>query len=115
MVKKALVTMMAAGTLSVPLAGVAWGDPSDPNGNGIGAGGVPGKAAGILQQNGVPVVGHVTPGAGAAGPVSIPGTSDIAKLPGSIPDNFAPFGVPNPGAGVKALTPGCVNGSVGCQ
>ena len=55
MIKKALVTVMAAGALSVPLAGVAWGgpDPSDPN---VGSGGVPGKAAGgCVQQSGVRV------------------------------------------------------------
>ena len=114
MIKKALVTVMAAGALSVPLAGVAWGGPDPSHPNGIGSGGVPGKAAGILQQNGIPVVGNVTPGAGNDGPVSIPGFRDIAKLPGSVPDS--PFlGVPNPGSGVRAITPGCANGSLGCQ
>ena len=112
MIKNALVTVMAAGALSVPLAGVAWGDPSDPNGDGIGAGGVPVKIAQVLEQHGGPVVDKVIPGTGF-GP-NIFGTSDIAKLPGSVPDTLAPIGVSNPGSVVLAVTPGCVNGSLGC-
>ena len=45
MLKKLFVTAAAATAMSIPLAGVAWSDPADPgdpNGNGIGAGGVPG-------------------------------------------------------------------------
>jgi hypothetical protein len=119
MIKKALIAAIAAGALSVSLAGVAWADTPDTDGAGIGAGGVPVKAERILEQNGVPVVGKVTPGAGSdrsvAGIPDIPGVSDIASLPGSVPDVYSSFGAPNPGALVKAITPGCASGSLGCQ
>ena len=119
MIKKTLVAMIAAGALSVPLAGVAWGDPgpSDPNGNGIGPGGVPEKIAKVLEQQGVSVVGNVPPGTGNDSPgVTIFGNSDIAKLDGSVPDNLRPGGIPNAGAVVRAVTPGCdVNSSIGCR
>jgi hypothetical protein len=119
MLKKLIVTVMAAGALSVPLAGVAWGDPdpTDPNGNGIGTGGVPGKIASVIKEQGVPVVGKVTLGTGNDDTpgVTIIGTSDIAKMPGSVPDFTTSIaGVRSPGAVVKAVTPGCVNGSLGC-
>jgi hypothetical protein len=67
MIKKLLVTAIAAGALSVPLAGVAWaappndpGQPGDPGANGQGP-------------------------AGFGGP---PGTvfRGVAKGPGSVPD-----------------------------
>jgi hypothetical protein len=42
--KKFIGAVVAPGALSIPLAGVAWGDaPTDPgsNGHGVGAGGIP--------------------------------------------------------------------------
>ena len=42
MLKKLIVTVIAAGALSVPLAGAAWADPPDePGSHGVGAGGIP--------------------------------------------------------------------------
>ena len=41
MLKKLFVTAAAAAAVSVPLAGVALADTGDPNGNGLGQGGVP--------------------------------------------------------------------------
>ena len=72
MLKKLMVTVIAAGALSVPLAGVAWGDPpTDPgaNGDGVGAGGIPR----VLGDN-----------SGGADPIP-PGSvlSDIAPATGS--------------------------------
>jgi hypothetical protein len=113
MLKKLLVGVIAAGALSVPLAGVARGEPADPDGNPIGPGGVPGKISRIVQEQGAPVEGNVPPGTGS-GEVVL-GTSDIAKMPGSVPDTLASVGLPNPGSVVKAVTPGCVNGSLDCQ
>jgi hypothetical protein len=113
MLKKLLVGVIAAGALSVPLAGVAWGEPANPDENPIGPGGVPGKISRIVQAQGAPVEGNVPPGTGS-GEVVL-GTSDIAQMPGSVPDVTASFGVSNPGSVVQAVTPGCVNGSVACQ
>jgi hypothetical protein len=50
MIKKLLVTAIAAGAMTVPLAGAAWADPpTNPgsNGNGVGAGGTPGVNGGV--------------------------------------------------------------------
>lgn len=110
MIKKALFTVMAAGTLSLLLAGVAWADESEPSGDGLGPGGVPVKIAQALERNGGPVVDRVIPGTGAE--PNIFGSSDLAKLPGSIPDSLGSL---NPGAFVRAVTPGCETGSLGCQ
>jgi hypothetical protein len=41
MLKKLFFTAAAAAAVSVPLAGAAWADPGDPNGNGLGQGGMP--------------------------------------------------------------------------
>ena len=52
MLKKLVVTAIAAAAMTVPLAGVAWAAPSTDagsNGNGIGAGGVP-----VNSTNGPP-------------------------------------------------------------
>ena len=63
MIKKALLTVMAAGALSVPLAGVAWADQPDPNGDpngeGIGPGGVPGKIGRRVDPQGETTDGHI--------------------------------------------------------
>jgi hypothetical protein len=65
MLKKVVVTAIAAGTLAVPFAGVAAGDPGSENP------GVPGN------------IGGISPGSAI---------SDIAKLPGRTPDAFGPPG-----------------------
>ena len=112
MIKKALLSVMAAGALSVPLAGVAWADRPDPNGDpngeGIGPGGVPGKIGRLVDAQGGTTDGHIPPGTGEDPDVF--GNSDIAKLPGSVLDIL---GI-SPGSVVKAVTPGCKNGSLGC-
>jgi hypothetical protein len=67
MLKKVIAGAIAAGALSVPLAGVAWADkPSDPgsngngggNANGVGSGGIPGRLGSL---DGAPE-SHYTPG-----------------------------------------------------
>jgi hypothetical protein len=65
MLKKVVVTAIAAGTLAVPFAGVAEGSPGSDNP------GVPGN------------IGGISPGSAI---------SDIAKLPGRTPDAFGPPG-----------------------
>jgi hypothetical protein len=104
MLKKLIVTVIAAGALSVPLAGVAWGDPpTDPgaNGDGVGAGGIPR----VLGDN-----------SGSTDPIP-PGSvlSDIAQQPGvSVPEAISgayPDTDRTPGGAIKRQTPGCGNGS----
>ena len=74
MVKKLLVGALAAGAVTVSLAGVAWAEPAaDPGSNGVGAGGIP------------RVIGN---NLGSEEPIS-PGSqfSEIAQQPGvSVPD-----------------------------
>jgi hypothetical protein len=99
-----IVTAIAAGALSVPLAGVAWGDPpTDPgaNGHGVGAEGIP------------RVIGdHL----GSTDPIP-PGSviSDVAQQPGvSVPDAISgafPDTDRTPGGAIKRQTPGCGNGN----
>lgn len=115
MIAKVLVTALAAGALSVPLAGVAWAEPADNDVDGVGAGGVPVKIAKVLEQNGGPSVDAVPPGTGY-GP-NIYGTSDFAKLPGSVPGALGSIGLGplTPGDFVTAVTPGCTSSSLGCQ
>ncbi len=130
MLKKLFVTAATAAAVSVPLAGVAWADPpSDPgssspgapNDNGIGQGGVPKVAGGLLDSAGAP-----NPN-GPGSPVP-PGKvySTIAKEDGNVPDGVGVFvnnfyetygGIPNPGFGrtppgiaTKTFTPGCSSG-----
>jgi hypothetical protein len=85
MIKKLLVTAIAAGALSVPLAVVASADTG--NGNGIGSGGVPGEIGG--QGPGQTFSGI----AQAKGPGSLPEALGIQ--PGQAVKNIAP----TPGAG----------------
>ena len=55
MIKKALVAVMAAGALSIPLAGMAWADqPDDP---GAGNKGVPDRAKAAIESLGGSVDG----------------------------------------------------------
>jgi hypothetical protein len=65
MLKKVVVTAIAAGTLAVPFAGVAEGSPGSDNP------GVPGNIAGISPGSAI---------------------SDIAKPQGRTPDAFGPPG-----------------------
>jgi hypothetical protein len=112
MIKKVLATVGAAGAVSVPFAGVAWGEPGADNP--VGPGGVPVK---IGQSNGQD---RVPPGRGAALPQiddPVPGVSDLAQLPGSVPDVIGQIGPAQVGPGqvIRAYTPGCVNGSIACR
>ena len=108
MIEKLLVAVVAAGALSVPLAGVAWAEPPDdpgsPNGNGIGAGGLPGA----------PVEGEkIPPGSQISSDGSSELSPKIAKAPGSVPDVISDLNnLPRVGPGqyVKRWTPGCGNG-----
>jgi hypothetical protein len=115
MIAKVLVTAVVAGALSLPLAPVAWGEPTDNGVDGVGPGGVPVKIAQVLEQNGGPAVPAVPPGTGY-GP-NIYGTSDFAKLPGSVPGALGSIGLGplTPGDFVQAVTPGCAKSSLGCQ
>jgi hypothetical protein len=133
MLRKALVALVAAGAMSVPLAGVAWanppdnpgsqgqGRPDDPGSNGIGAGGAPQRAGTFLGSVGENPSGDSNPvPAGSAFEV-------YAKMPGSTPTVYGSalnafalrhpglglptFDVPTPpGLGVKIFTPGCTHG-----
>jgi hypothetical protein len=138
MIKKVLATVIAAGAMSVPLAGVAWADkPSDnnPPGQGTTGPGVPHEAGATLDA--ITAAGQLThPDAGLAdlnpngtgNPVP-PGTlySNIAKQPGNTPDAAQAFlgGVYKdyldsnpassttglaPGHATKSFTPGCSHG-----
>jgi DNA polymerase III subunit gamma/tau len=77
MVKKVLVSVIAAGALSVPLAGVAGADPADDNP------GVPGN------------IGGQSPGSVISGAAKAPGLSTPEAFGGS-----------PPGQSVKQVTPG---------
>ncbi len=52
MFKKLLFTTVAAAAVSLPLAGVASADPANPNGNGLGQGGMP-QRLGDFANSGV--------------------------------------------------------------
>ena len=116
MLKKLFVTAAVAAAVSVPLAGVAWGEPA--NDNPIGPGGLPEKIAQVAG-----VQGTVPPGRGTALPHADPdtdpelasGVSDIAELPGSVRETLAQFNQPVPGQVIRAYTPRCVNGSLDCR
>ena len=96
MLKKLFVGVIAAGALSVPLAGVAWADqPADP---GAGNNGVPDRATAVvesqLSDNGVPqatIDAFIAAAqSGKSGNVA-PGTafSTGAKVPGmNTPDGY---------------------------
>ena len=117
MLKKLLVTAAATAALSVPLAGVAWADPGDPNGDGVGQGGIPkvvGQIDDALGTNINPPGEPLTPGA------VFNNAKDLVPSAGNTPDAYggaldAFFGTDAftptpPGLGVKAATPGCLNG-----
>jgi hypothetical protein len=102
--KKFIGAVVAAGALSIPLAGVVCGDsPADPgsNGHGVGAGGIPR----VIGDN-----------LGSTDPIP-PGSviSDVAQQAGvSVPDAISalfPDTDRTPGGAVKRQTPGCGNGN----
>jgi hypothetical protein len=130
MIKKALVAVIAAGALSVPLAGVAWAEPqSDPgNGGGIGAGGLPGAAGKFLgglgenpsDPNNPTSTDPASPGLTFSNTAKVPNLNNPAAygdalnaFAGRHPELGIPpgsFGDTPPGMGAKAFTPGCANG-----
>jgi hypothetical protein len=80
MLKKVIAGAIAAGALSVPLAGVASADkPDDPgsNGNGVGSGGIPGSLGSL---EGAPE-SHYTPGELLADLREIAAEEDFNNLP----------------------------------
>ena len=115
MIKKALVALIAAGALSVPLAGVAWADPPSQPNDPPGRGGVPKEAGDYL---GAP---KVTPGQ----------EFNLAKqtFPGvNTPEAVRQFvnlfyaGTTNgftdpipPGIATKTFTPACGSGRTGTR
>ena len=141
MLKKLFVTAAAAAAVSVPLAGAAWAappsDPGSPNGNGIGAGGVPERGGNFLDSftpNPSPNPGGpVPPGSvfkvAAKTPCTASGTAVKCSTPdaygealqafrdayGSQVDPPVPQGTPivstPPGKATKAFTPGCGHGN----
>src|SRR4051812_11135817 len=94
MLKKLFVTAAAVAAVSVPLAGAAWADPGDPNGNGLGQGGMPQRLSDFAASGVDPVLQN---------PLGPPGTpippgqefnlaKDLFKGPGeSTPDAIAQF------------------------
>jgi hypothetical protein len=108
MIRKALLTAIATGALSIPLAGMAWAEPpSDPN-DPPGKGGVPAEAGDFLGP------AKVTPGSVF---------SSIAQGPGNVPEGVRVFvngfygtstngfaePIP-PGIAIKSFTPSCGSG-----
>jgi hypothetical protein len=98
--KKALVAVVAAGVMSVPLAGVAGADPPDNPGS--------------QGQGGPENPGSQGKGPGAFGGAPGIQVRDFAKEDGSsVPDainNSTEFGRIGPGLIVKSFTPGCDKG-----
>jgi hypothetical protein len=135
MIKKALLAVMAAGALSVPLAGVAWAEPpSDPSSpdNPIGDGGLPTKL-GTFADTGITGKQPGTPSLNPSGDPTPPGSvfiKPLTQLPGNIPAALGAFenqiwsaytladgtiipttwGDTPPGLAIKPLTPGCDHG-----
>ena len=113
LLEKVLVGVIAAGTLSVPLAGVAGGEPANPNP--VGPGGLPDKIAQVAGLQGT----TVPPGTGTALPHADPdtdpelasGVSDIAELPGSVRETLAQFNQPVVGQVIRDTRAACLNGS----
>ncbi|HET7667334.1 MAG TPA: hypothetical protein VFK56_14950 [Mycobacterium sp.] len=87
MLKKLFITAAAAAAVSVPLAGAAWAAPDDPDGKGLGQGGVP-KSAGAFADA-VTAANPGLPPLNANGPGPLPPGQfykNLAKLPGSTPE-----------------------------
>ena len=126
MLKKLFITAAAAAVVSVPLAGMAWAEPSSDPGtndkgssgeNKLGKGGVPKHLGEVLHE-----INSDTYPSDPISPGSI--ASDVAGMPGSVPDAFGNFvngfwglvgvetdyGPTAPGLAVKQFTPGCTHG-----
>jgi hypothetical protein len=100
MIKKLLVSAVAAGAVSVPLAGVASADPpADPGSAGVGEGGIPAVIGDNLGTDPTP-----------------PGSliSEVAQQAGlSVPDAISaqfPDTDRTPGGAVKRQSPGADHG-----
>ncbi|KRE27602.1 hypothetical protein ASG82_14520 [Mycobacterium sp. Soil538] len=134
MFNKAIVVLMAAGALSIPLAGAAWAKPPanpspSPSHTGVGKGGVPAKLGDFVTSG-------ITPSAGTGEPIPPGQEINLAKdlfpgvpTPTAIRDfesalwaghtladgTFIPSkpdlweGI-TPGLAIKPLTPGCNSG-----
>jgi hypothetical protein len=95
--KRLIGAVVAAASMFVPLAGVAWAQPpADPGSNGQGPG----------DFGGPPGVGTPT----------VPGVRDFAKQPGSVPEAEGPTACPTgcevaPGLFTKSSTPGLGQGN----
>ncbi|WP_029116129.1 hypothetical protein [Mycobacterium sp. URHB0044] len=78
MLKKVLVTVIAAGALAVPFAAVAGADPTSENP------GLPGTFGGLPPGAGVTIVAHQGPGAvsDAIGVYGTPGSTFKQFTPG---------------------------------
>src|SRR5262245_17777329 len=138
MLKKLFVTVAAAAAVSVPLAGVAWADPSSDVGSSNpppGKGGIPTKIGNSFTNTFSP---NSNPNPGGVGPVTIGssikaahealpgvkptpvlvgitltafGTTHTSNVPGFNPQTT--FGPTAPGLVTKAFTPGCASGHTG--
>jgi hypothetical protein len=126
MIKKALVAVIAAGALSVPLAGVAWADPpsesSDPPGQSDTGPGVPRVVGAFLDSananpngpgNPVPpgqefnVAKGLFGGPGVSTPEAIGDFVNAFYNSNGVPTTFGPN---PPGIATKTFTPGCTHG-----
>jgi hypothetical protein len=123
MIKKALVAVIAAGALSVPLAGAAWADPpsgNNPPGQGATGPGIPhelGAFADSVGQNPNGPGKPIPPGQeinlakdlfpGVSTPVAVGEFVNGVYASQGVTTTFGP--VP-PGSTVKTFTPGCKSG-----
>ena len=117
MLKKLFVTAAAAAAVSVPLAGVAWADPS--SNDAPGQGGVPQESGDFATEHGAnPSNDPITPGSVFSGLAK--NKDPGVKMPDAYGDlidaviapvlGAAPFGSTPPGVGIKTFTPGCSSG-----
>jgi hypothetical protein len=131
MIKKVLAGAIAAGALSVPLAGVAWAEPAsnpDAGGSAVGEGGIPEKLGDFLESDVTP---NANPNGPDGGPVTVGSiVKGLTAVEGNVPDALGEFetglwsthvllngepiqtvwGTTPPGLAIKPLTPGCSHG-----
>jgi hypothetical protein len=88
MIKKMLGSVIAAGALSVPLAGLAWADGD--GGNGIGAGGVTGELGGNSFGSIVSGVAQVKPPGSLVGFISDGKLGAFGTPGGTVKNVFTP-------------------------
>jgi hypothetical protein len=139
MFKKLFFTAAAAAAVSVPLAGVASADPADPNGNGLGQGGMPQRvgdfaATGVtppLASSNDPIppgqefnlakdyYAAVHPGEKASTPTAIGEFEAFVWTGRTLADGTPISNNPDdwtnitPGLAIKPLGPGCGKGRTG--